>query len=286
MRYSLETSIHRIAILKGNQFNPMLNLDGPLIMGILNVTPDSFSDGAKYQQQDQALRHATEMLAAGADIIDIGGESTRPGAAPVSVDEEIARVVPLVAAIKRLGARISVDTSKPQVMLAATEAGADMINDVRALTAPGALEAAGKCQVAVCLMHMQGEPRTMQSAPHYQNVVEDVSRYLQQRIAACEAAGIKRSLLAIDPGFGFGKTLQHNLQLLAHLHQFTQLGVPVLAGLSRKSMLGEITGKAIDDRMAASLAVALLAMQQGAKIIRVHDVAQTVDVKKVFLATK
>lgn len=254
-------------------------------MGILNVTPDSFSDGARFNQFDSAVEHATEMLEAGADIIDIGGESTRPGASEVSVEEEKKRVIPLVKAIKALGARVSVDTSKAEVMLAAAEAGADMLNDVRALTQPGALQAAVESQLPVCLMHMQGQPRSMQHNPEYQNVVQEVYDFLNQRVAACEQAGISRDLLSIDPGFGFGKSLQHNLQLLNDLPVFSELKLPILVGLSRKSMLGQITGREVHDRMAASLAVALLAMQRGASIIRVHDVAQTLDIKKVFLST-
>lgn len=254
-------------------------------MGILNVTPDSFSDGARFNQFDSAVRHATEMLEAGADIIDIGGESTRPGASEVSVAEEINRVIPLVKAIKALGARVSVDTSKADVMLAAAEAGADMLNDVRALTQPGALQAAVESKLPVCLMHMQGQPRSMQHNPEYHNVVQEVYDFLNQRVTACEQAGISRDLLSIDPGFGFGKSLQHNLQLLNDLPVFSELKLPILVGLSRKSMLGQITGREVHDRMAASLAVALLAMQRGASIIRVHDVAQTLDIKKVFLST-
>ncbi|TQV75613.1 dihydropteroate synthase [Aliikangiella marina] len=255
-------------------------------MGILNVTPDSFSDGAKYNQFDKALAHAEYMLAEGADIIDIGGESTRPGAAEVAVAEEIERVVPLIERVKSLGARVSVDTSKPEVMLAAADAGVDMINDVRALQSPGALAAAAACQLPVCLMHMQGQPRTMQANPQYADVVEEVRHFLIERIHACEKAGIASRLLSIDPGFGFGKTLTHNIALLNHLSAFSQLGVPVLAGMSRKSMLGQITGREVHDRMPASLAVALMAMQQGAKIIRVHDVAETADVRKVFIACR
>lgn len=255
-------------------------------MGILNVTPDSFSDGARFNQFDSAVEHASSMLEAGADIVDIGGESTRPGAGEVAVEDEISRVVPLVKAVKSLGGRVSVDTSKAEVMLAAAEAGADMLNDVRALTQSGALQAAAATQLPVCLMHMQGQPRSMQHNPDYQNVVEEVCIFLKERIAACEQAGIARRLLSIDPGFGFGKNLQHNLQLLNQLQALSSLRLPILVGLSRKSMLGQITGREVHDRMAASLAVALLAMQRGASIVRVHDVAQTVDIKKVFLVTK
>ncbi|TQV89100.1 dihydropteroate synthase [Aliikangiella coralliicola] len=254
-------------------------------MGILNVTPDSFSDGARFNQFDQALAHAEEMIEQGADIIDIGGESTRPGAKAVSESEEIKRVIPLVERVSRLGVPVSVDTSKPGVMRASAEAGAGMINDVRALTEPGALAVVSEIKLPVCLMHMQGQPRTMQHNPSYQDVVSEVKGFLRERIAACVNAGIDTSLIAIDPGFGFGKTLPHNLELLTQLSCFNDLNVPILAGLSRKSMLGQITGRDVNDRLAASLAVALIAMQQGAKIIRVHDVKQTSDVKKIFIAT-
>ena len=266
---------------KAGSFYPS---DIPWIMGILNVTPDSFSDGARYQRFDKAIAHAEDMLENGADIIDIGGESTRPGAAEVSVSEEIDRVVPLVERIAKLGARISVDTSKPEVMSAAIRAGAHMINDVRALSMPGALEVVANAKVPVCLMHMQGQPRTMQHDPKYASVVDDVISYLQNRVDACVLAGVPRELISIDPGFGFGKRLSHNLDLLKHLSRFKSLGATVLAGLSRKSMLGEITGQPVEDRLSASLSVALIAMQQGAKIIRVHDVEETNDVRKVFLA--
>ncbi len=258
----------------------------PLIMGILNVTPDSFSDGARYDQFDRAIKHAHAMLEQGADIIDIGGESTRPGAAPVSIEQELGRVIPLIEAIKKTGHLVSVDTSKPEVMKAAAQAGVDMINDVRALTVPGALKVVTDFQLPVCLMHMQGQPTSMQNAPTYQNVVSEVLDYLHQRIDACVNSGIKRELISIDPGFGFGKSLQHNLDLLKNLNKFKSLGLPVLAGLSRKSMIGQITGQPVDERLSGSLAVALIAMQQGAKIIRVHDVRETVDIKKIYLATK
>ena len=239
--------------------------DSPWIMGILNVTPDSFSDGARYQKFDKAIVHAEEMLANGADIIDIGGESTRPGAAEVSVSEEIDRVVPLIEHLAKIGARISVDTSKPEVMYAAIKAGAHMINDVRALTVPGALEVVAAASLPVCLMHMQGQPRTMQKAPSYDSVVDDVISYLQNRIHACLQAGVSRELISVDPGFGFGKRLSHNLALLKKLSKFDVLKAPLLVGLSRKSMLGEITGQPVKERLSASLAVALIAMQQGAK---------------------
>lgn len=254
-------------------------------MGILNVTPDSFSDGGRYLSLDAAEQQAERMLADGADLLDIGGESTRPGAAAVSVDEEIARVVPVVERLKkRFDAVVSVDTSKPDVMRAAVAAGADMINDVMALSAPGALTTVATLGVPVCLMHMQGEPRTMQQAPQYDDVVADILGYLEQRVSDCERAGIPRSRLLVDPGFGFGKTLDHNLALLANLARFQKLGLPLLVGISRKSMLGAITDRAVEDRMAASVAAALIAVERGARIVRVHDVAETVDALKVWSA--
>ncbi|MCB1792397.1 MAG: dihydropteroate synthase [Gammaproteobacteria bacterium] len=262
-----------------------LDLSRPRVMGILNVTPDSFSDGGRYLSLDAAEQQAERMLADGADLLDIGGESTRPGAAAVSVDEEIARVVPVVERLKkRFDAVVSVDTSKPDVMRAAVAAGADMINDVMALSAPGALTTVTTLGVPVCLMHMQGEPRTMQQAPQYDDVVADILGYLEQRVSDCERAGIPRSRLLVDPGFGFGKTLDHNLALLANLARFQKLGLPLLVGISRKSMLGAITDRAVEDRMAASVAAALIAVERGARIVRVHDVAETVDALKVWSA--
>lgn len=266
--------------------HPLCANHAPQIMGILNVTPDSFSDGAKYQQTAIALRHAEQMVADGANIIDIGGESTRPGASAVSVEEELRRVIPLIKAVKSMGVAVSVDTSKPEVMLAAAEAGADMLNDVRALGLPGALQAAAKTGLAVCLMHMQGQPNNMQSAPQYANVLQQVSDFLQHKIELCVAAGIERHKLCVDPGFGFGKTLEHNLQLLNGLHQLKSLGLPLLVGLSRKSMLGQMTGREVGERMPGSIALALIALQQGADIIRVHDVKPTQDIKQIFLALK
>ncbi|MCO7225084.1 dihydropteroate synthase [Pleionea sp. CnH1-48] len=256
--------------------------DRPLVMGILNVTPDSFSDGGRFDQIEYALEQAQRMVEAGVDIIDVGGESTRPGAKEVTVAGELERVIPVIKAIAPLGKPISIDTSKADVMKAAVDAGAAMINDVRALQEPGALQVAAQCQVPVCLMHMQGQPRTMQQAPQYEQVVDDVSRFLKQRVEACEAAGISRDLICIDPGFGFGKTLEHNIELLRDLESLLTLDLPILAGISRKSMLGQITGKEVSERLAGSLAVALIAMLKSAKIIRVHDVAETVDVMKVF----
>lgn len=258
--------------------------EAPLVMGVLNVTPDSFSDGSRYNRIDLAKKHAVEMIENGADMIDVGGESTRPGAADVSISEEIDRVVPVITAIKGLGVAVSVDTSKPEVMIEAVNAGASMINDVRALQAEKALTTAASLQVPVCLMHMQGKPRTMQASPEYQNVVGEVTSFLQQRVKACENAGIARELICLDPGFGFGKTLRHNLLLLDQLEKLTALGLPLLVGMSRKSMLGEITGKSVEDRLAASLAVSHIAMQKGARIVRVHDVSQTHDVRQVLMA--
>jgi len=252
-------------------------------MGVLNVTPDSFSDGGQWQSMDAALYGVEQMVAAGVDIIDVGGESTRPGADPVSVEQELDRVVPIVRAIRqRFDHWISVDTSTPEVMHAGVRAGADMINDVRALQRPGALVAAAECQVPIGLMHMLGQPKTMQQEPHYDNVVTEVASFLQGRCQAAIAAGISQEQLFIDPGFGFGKTLTHNLQLLYALPELCALGYPVLVGLSRKSMLGEITGKPVAERLPASVSAALYAVQQGAAMVRVHDVAATVDALKVW----
>lgn len=256
-------------------------------MGILNVTPDSFSDGGRFNRFDDAIRQAQQMVAGGAAIIDIGGESTRPGASAVSAEDEINRVVPVIAAlVQEIDVPISIDTSKPAVMAAAVSAGAGMINDVNALQAVGTLELVASLNVPVCLMHMQGEPRTMQQAPVYEDVVEEVYRFLEQRIDACEAAGIVRSNIVIDPGFGFGKTLGHNLELLKRLSRFEDLGVPVLVGISRKSMIGQITGCELDDRLSGSLAAATLATWLGASIIRVHDVKETVAAVAVAAAVQ
>ncbi len=253
-----------------------LDLSRPQVMGVLNVTPDSFSDGGDFFSADAAVERALAMQAEGAAIIDIGGESTRPGAEPVSAEDEIRRVVPVIEALQvRLTVPISIDTQKPEVMRAAVAAGAGFINDVNALRAPGALEAAAECQVPVCLMHMQGEPRTMQADPHYDDVVDEVSGFLQQRAAACEQAGIAREHILLDPGFGFGKTLQHNLQLLARLETIGALGFPLLVGLSRKSMIGKLLGLDVGERLAASIALAVLAVERGAALVRAHDVAPT-----------
>ena len=262
-----------------------LNFDRPQVMGILNVTPDSFSDGGQYNALDAALYRVEKMMVEGADIIDVGGESTRPGAMAVAEAEEIDRVVPLIEAINaRFDVPISVDTSKPAVMTVAVAAGAWMINDVRALREEGALSAAAKAGVPICLMHMQGEPRTMQSEPHYGDVVADVMAFMQERVAACESAGIDKKQLLIDPGFGFGKALAHNLKLLRELGRFKDMGLPILVGISRKSMVGAVLDRPVEQRLHGSLAAATLAVWQGAKVIRVHDVAETVDAIKFAYA--
>lgn len=262
-----------------------LEFERPVVMGILNVTPDSFSDGGRFVDPARALAEAAAMVDAGAGIVDVGGESTRPGATAVDETAEIDRVLPVVEAIAaELDVAISVDTSKPQVMRAAVGAGAAMINDVRALREPGALETAAELDVSVCLMHMQGEPRTMQAEPQYADVVADVLAFLEARVEACEARGIPRTSIALDPGFGFGKTVAHNVALLRNLRQFTTLGMPVLAGLSRKSTLGALTGRPVDERLAASVAAATVAVVNGASILRVHDVAASVDAVRVARA--
>lgn len=267
-----------------------LRLDTPQVMGVLNVTPDSFSDGGALHQHgkpsvDKALARVEQMLDEGAAIIDVGGESTRPGAEPVSLTEELDRVVPVVEAItQRFETIVSVDTSSPDVMLAAAAAGAGMLNDVRALERPGAIAAAAKTGLPVCLMHMQGQPKTMQQSPNYHSVVNEVSGYLQSRADACIAAGIDRSRLLIDPGFGFGKSVEHNLGLLNHLSVLVDLDYPVLVGLSRKSLIGQVLGRDVDQRLAGSLALAVLAAERGASIIRVHDVAETVDAVSLYSA--
>lgn len=273
-----------------------LDLSVPRVMGILNVTPDSFSDGGALSADsgahfkvslDKALFAAQTMVAAGVDIIDVGGESTRPGAPSVSDTEELERVIPVVAAIRRnFDVRISVDTSSAAVIAASADAGADMINDVRALQRPGALEAAAATNLAVCLMHMQGEPAFMQQAPHYSDVCAEVSAFLLARKRVCEQAGIGSDRICLDPGFGFGKTLAHNYALLARLREMHALGSPLLIGLSRKSMIGAVLGASSSDRLAGSLAGAVLAAVAGAHIIRVHDVQSTVDALKVFLAMR
>jgi dihydropteroate synthase len=263
-----------------------LDLRAPVVMGILNVTPDSFSDGGRFAQRDTALAQARRMIGEGAAIVDIGGESTRPGASPAGVDEELSRVVPVVEALRAESpVFISVDTSKPDVMRAAMGAGADIINDVRALAAPGALAAAAETRAGVCLMHKSGEPRTMQVEPRYDDVVTEVAAFLAERIAACRWAGIETSRVAIDPGFGFGKTVAHNLELLKQLRGFESLGAILAVGLSRKSMLSTLTGRSVDDRIAGSVALAAIAVLNGARIVRAHDVAATFDAVCVAAAT-
>lgn len=261
-----------------------LTLDRPLIMGVINVTPDSFSDGGLYLSTAAAVAHARQLIAEGADLLDIGGESTRPGAAPVPLDEERRRVLPVLEGLADAGVPLSVDTQKPELMRAAVAAGAAMVNDVNGFQVPGALEAVAGSDCAICIMHKQGDPQTMQQAPQYADVVIEVRDYLRQRIAAAEQAGIARNRLVVDPGFGFGKTLGHNLELLRRLEEMSALSVPVLAGLSRKSMIGKLTGREAGDRLAGSVAAALFAVQRGAAIVRVHDVAATRDALAVWQA--
>lgn len=264
-----------------------LSLSTPQVMGILNVTPDSFSDGGTHNTPAKALEHARKMIAEGATIIDIGGESTRPGAAEVSPEQEAERVIPVVAAIARESdVWISVDTSKALVIREAANAGAHILNDIRSFSEPGALQAAAQSGLPVCVMHMQGEPRTMQQAPHYQNVVREVYTYLEAQVARCVAAGIEKNHIILDPGFGFGKTLAHNYQLLDKLDLFHNLGLPVLAGMSRKSMIGQLMDIPPDERVAGSVACAVIAAMKGAQIIRVHDVKETVQAMKVVEATR
>ncbi len=263
----------------------VLDLSRPLIMGILNVTPDSFSDGGEHDGFAAAIAHADKMIEEGADIIDIGGESTRPGAADVAEDEEIRRVVPVVKALVEKGYIISVDTSKACVMREAIKVGAHIINDIRALREPGALEAVAESNVGVCLMHMQGQPRTMQVAPHYDDLIAEVEAFLLERAQVCEKSGIERSRICLDYGFGFGKTVEQNFKLLANTDHFVRLPYPHLVGLSRKSSLGAVTGRETKDRMVASVTGALLAAQGGAQIIRVHDVAATKDAFTIWHST-
>ncbi len=268
-------------ILKAN--NKTLVLDRPHVMGILNITPDSFSDGGKFNSLDNALLQAERMIQAGVSIIDIGGESTRPGAPDVSLEEELSRVIPTLKAISaKFDVWISIDTSKPEVMREAVEAGADLINDVRALQDPGALQVAADANVPVCLMHMKGQPRTMQANPNYDDVLTDVEAFLKERVEACEAVGISKEQLILDPGFGFGKTIEHNYHLLAHLEKFHTLGLPVLAGMSRKSMIFKLLDKAPADCMVASVTCATIAAMKGAQIIRVHDVEDTLEAMKII----
>ena len=263
-----------------------LDLSRPQVMGILNITPDSFSDGGDFVSVDKALERAGQMVGEGVDIIDVGGESTRPGAQAVTEQEEIERVLPIIQSLAaEFPVPVSVDTSKAPVMREAVLAGAGLINDVMALRGEGAIEAARDCAVPVCLMHMQGEPRTMQLNPHYEDLLGDIKSYFQQRINACEEAGISRERLLLDPGFGFGKTLEHNLRLLNRLAGLTALGLPMLVGISRKSMLGKILDDApVDERLYASLAAAVMAFERGASILRVHDVKPTADALRIASA--
>ncbi|MCG7992690.1 MAG: dihydropteroate synthase [Candidatus Thiodiazotropha lotti] len=265
-----------------------LDLSQPQVMGILNLTPDSFSDGGRFTARDAAIKHAMQMIDEGAAIIDVGGESTRPGAQPVTAQQEMDRVIPLIETLAgEIPLPISVDTSKAEVMREAVSAGAGMINDVMALRDSGSLEAAAEAAVPVCLMHMQGEPRTMQCNPHYDDVVDDVKTFLQQRLDACVASGIPQDRLIVDPGFGFGKTLPHNLALLDGLQNLEQLGVPLLVGISRKSMIGALLGeRAVEERLYGSLAAAVMAAMKGSAILRVHDVQATVDALKIVSAVQ
>ena len=259
----------------------------PLVMGVLNVTPDSFSDGSRFFDADAAVRHGLTLAQEGAAFVDVGGESTRPGAAPVGVDEELRRVIPVIERLHAAtGAVISIDTSKPEVMRAAAAAGAGLINDVRALREAGALEAALESGCAVCLMHMQGEPRTMQAAPAYQDVVSEVRAFLAARARTCRAAGFSAERLLLDPGFGFGKTLEHNLTLLRHLHELGSDALPLMVGLSRKSMVGRLTGRPEGERTLGSVVLAVMAALAGARIVRAHDVAPTVEALEVVAAVR
>jgi len=268
--------------------NKLLDLSEPSVMGVLNVTPDSFFDGGRFFGADAAVARAEQMVSEGAAIIDVGGESTRPGARAVSDEEELRRVIPVIEAIsERLDVLISIDTTKSSVMRSAVAAGAHMINDVRALREEGALQSAAQSGAAVCLMHMQGaSPATMQHAPYYRDVVLELKAFFAERIAACLAAGIERDRLCLDPGFGFGKTVDHNLKILRHLEEFTDFELPVLVGLSRKSMIGKVLGAAVDDRLAGSLALATVAVWQGARIVRAHDIRATCEALRMCHAVK
>jgi dihydropteroate synthase len=262
-----------------------LDLSRPAVMGILNITPDSFSDGGVFLSRENAIAHARRMTEEGADIIDVGGESTRPGAQPVSVQEEMDRVIPVIEALhEKISLPISIDTSKPEVMRAAVAAGAGFINDVRALRDAGALETAASLQVPVCLMHMQGEPRRMQENPRYRDVLSDIGDFLRARLQAAQVAGIPAQRLVIDPGFGFGKTLEHNLELLRGLKKLQSLGASILVGLSRKSLIGKALGLPVEGRLHASVALALMAVQNGARVVRVHDVGPTVEALRMWQA--
>lgn len=266
----------------------MLDFSKTHVMGVLNVTPDSFSDGGRFSASESAIEQASRMISAGATLIDVGGESTRPNAEPVSLEDELTRVIPVIQALSASHPNtvISIDTSKPEVMRQAVQAGANIINDVNALRADGALKVASEANVPVCLMHMQGEPRTMQTNPQYVDVVDDVTAFFQERIKACMDAGISKTNIILDVGFGFGKTLAHNLALLNQLEHFHSLGCPLLVGMSRKSMLGAVTGKDVHERLAGSIAVATIAAMKGAQITRVHDVDETIDAVKLVSAVQ
>ena len=264
-----------------------IDLSTPRVMGIVNVTPDSFSDGGKYAATNLALEHALKLVEQGASILDIGGESTRPNATPVSLQEELDRVIPMIEVLsKQINIPISIDTYKPQVMQAAIKAGASVVNDVRALQEYRAIEVVANANVGICLMHMQGTPQTMQNNPQYNNVVEDVKIFLKARLQASIDAGCKPANILLDPGFGFGKTREHNIMLLQNLESFAELGQPLLVGLSRKSVLGQVTGNDVDARLYASIAASVIAAQKGAKILRVHDVMATVEALKVVSAIR
>lgn len=275
---------HEARIWKAGRF--AFDLERPLVMGILNVTPDSFSDGGRYHDAAAALARADQLMEEGADILDVGGESTRPGAAEVPWDEELRRVAPVVEAMASRGLPVSVDTSRPEVMRAVVDLGAAAINDVRALRLPGALDVVAASDIGLCLMHMQGTPATMQVAPAYTDVVAEVAEFLRLRALQCESEGIARERILVDPGFGFGKTPRHNLMLLRRLSVIAGMGWPVLAGLSRKSLLGRIVGRPVEDRLAASVASALVAVDRGASVVRVHDVAATRDALRLWQAVK
>lgn len=272
------------AVLRAGRFD--LALERPLVMGVVNVTPDSFSDGGRFHDPRKAVEQARRLVDEGADILDVGGESTRPGSLPVDVQEELRRILPVLDAMAGGPVPVSVDTSKPEVMRAAVDAGAAMINDIYALRQPGALEVAAATDAAVCLMHMQGDPRTMQDDPVYGDVVAEVKAFLDERVAACEAAGIGRDRIVVDPGFGFGKKAVHNLDLIRGIPLLAAAGLPVLAGLSRKSVLGKITGRMVGDRIHSSVAAAIVAVARGARIVRVHDVAATRDALAVWTAVE
>ena len=272
------------AVLRAGRFD--LVLERPLVMGVVNVTPDSFSDGGRFHDPRKAVEHARRLVDEGADILDVGGESTRPGSLPVDVQEELRRILPVLDAMAGGPVPVSVDTSKPEVMRAAVDAGAAMINDIYALRQPGALQVAAATDAAVCLMHMQGDPRTMQDDPVYGDVVAEVKAFLDERVAACEAAGIGRDRIVVDPGFGFGKKAVHNLDLIRGIPLLAAAGLPVLAGLSRKSVLGKITGRMVGDRIHSSVAAAIVAVARGARIVRVHDVAATRDALAVWTAVE